>query len=706
MTAYAPEAYFGTGASSSSSKMHSNHNSAAEDSAIDAYATRVIRQHCPQEYWDACGDVGPYITSLLRCAEVSSASHVTQLGEYESLIELLEDQCTMARDNAEETLTCIADAICKGQVPPEADDHQQEPAFLSSSWSPASTFDLNMLKSALPPKSRDLESSTALNKNIETTTAPSSLLDQASSSTTTPSNQLNTSGFGPSPLKPDNLIPFDLLGVLDDPAPAQDGILEQQQQEQQLNPYINVNSSSFPGLVSQNTSASSSPPMESQEESTESHALVEAFPPLGAAAAATSTSKTTTTTNGASKKARGGKKPPKNSQADKDLAASLFRPARPRQNSIVSSEGDNDSNSASHLRSSSSQLQFNESNSTATFTHQQWESAVEILLSMNVDLSEEAAQDAARLANADFNVAQYIVDAAVSAPPVCRHMLHDGCYRSDCQFSHDVEGHTCAFWLRGRCGKGPSCKFLHGFHEKLLQGIPVMTTTNSQPQIPPMMMVPAPPSSGNSSSTWGTNNPSAAPTAPFQSGSWTPEPSPFLTGGMAATQQDGGNNNNNSFARIALTGYDKNKFVASDTNYHRPPSSASSLLNNPPTVKIPQFLWNPHENRDSSAFYISDPLERYAQVSSTQPRDDVIDLHFQSTKTFPTVLETILPEKLQQFHEIWIVTGTGHHVGSSTHQKGGGALEQAVFGWLHEQGYHFYRGKDRNGLGGAILVKG
>ena len=65
----------------------------------------------------------------------------------------------------------------------------------------------------------------------------------------------------------------------------------------------------------------------------------------------------------------------------------------------------------------------------------------------------------------------------------------------------------------------------------------------------------------------------------------------------------------------------------------------------------------------------------------------------------------MLPKKLFDFPEIWVVTGTGHHVGDKTHQKGGGALEKAVIGWLATEGYSFLRGRDKNGMGGAVLVK-
>ena len=83
----------------------------------------------------------------------------------------------------------------------------------------------------------------------------------------------------------------------------------------------------------------------------------------------------------------------------------------------------------------------------------------------------------------------------------------------------------------------------------------------------------------------------------------------------------------------------------------------------------------------------------------------MIDLHYQSTKTFGVVLAQVLPEKLKEYDSVWVVTGSGHHVGSKTHQKGGGALESAVLSWLSTEGYDFVRGRDRNGHGGAVLVR-
>ena len=99
------------------------------------------------------------------------------------------------------------------------------------------------------------------------------------------------------------------------------------------------------------------------------------------------------------------------------------------------------------------------------------EQTTQLLLSIHVDLSYDAVNAASTLAQADVNLAMYAIEQALSAPPVCRHMLYDGCYRSDCHFSHDVDSHTCSFWMRGRCGKGASCRFLHGFAKCLIEGV-------------------------------------------------------------------------------------------------------------------------------------------------------------------------------------------------------------------------------------------
>ena len=107
-------------------------------------------------------------------------------------------------------------------------------------------------------------------------------------------------------------------------------------------------------------------------------------------------------------------------------------------------------------------------NSIPALFQEQLDSAVQILLAMNYDVCEEAAHEAALVSKADVDVAQHVINEAV-APPVCRHLMNRGCYRSDCHYSHDVDGQTCLFYLRRRCNanrKGEACRFMHGFSEK------------------------------------------------------------------------------------------------------------------------------------------------------------------------------------------------------------------------------------------------
>ena len=70
------------------------------------------------------------------------------------------------------------------------------------------------------------------------------------------------------------------------------------------------------------------------------------------------------------------------------------------------------------------------------------------------------------------------------------------------------------------------------------------------------------------------------------------------------------------------------------------------------------------------------------------------------------MLEAVLPEKLRDHGEVWIVTGSGHHVNRTSHQKGGGVLENSLIGWLTTNDYEITKGRDKNGHGGAVLVHG
>eukprot|EP00543_Licmophora_paradoxa_P010759 CAMPEP_0202467942 /NCGR_PEP_ID=MMETSP1360-20130828/73686_1 /ASSEMBLY_ACC=CAM_ASM_000848 /TAXON_ID=515479 /ORGANISM="Licmophora paradoxa, Strain CCMP2313" /LENGTH=693 /DNA_ID=CAMNT_0049092667 /DNA_START=170 /DNA_END=2251 /DNA_ORIENTATION=- len=687
--------------SSISSSIHNNtarNNSttvmnrvAANESVIDAYATKILKTKSPPE---ACIDdsLGPYVTSLLRCSLSPPTEDVKDLPEFDSLMELVQEHCTLDSNDAMEVLEIIAKAVRTEEVPIEEEPHS--PIGLLGA----------MLENA------DLSSPTkfTLQKNdIDSVTQTVSEANTALANVVTP-------------LKPDRLIPLDLL---DDP----------------LTP--------TPKKLHQNKNILPSP---------------DPFPPLGAnkSSAPNKSKPSVVTTSGPNTQK-------KNQEDSKQLAASLFHQSRSRQASIDESYGISPSQSTGEGAMGLAQHATYESQ----FYNQQIESTVDILLSMNPDLSENAASKAATMANGDINVAQYIVDTAVSAPPVCRHLLNDGCYRSDCQYSHDVEGHTCLFWLRGRCGKGENgCRFYHGFSTKILEGLNQYSWSeskednhfsggmmNQKPHASPMSIPGA------------LSQPMAIPTKNlvshnFQLASSGPQSDGFMFGSLPNMQASGGfgssafslpgnpgflspslqsppgigapvswespsidnqmrdlsigssnNNSNNiapppapgpnpsgfSFASIAASIGNNDQIFVEKHKSNGPNKSSYKMK---PT-KIPQDVWSPHINRSSDAFHIIDPMDRYNEVTKSVSRRDVVDLHFQSIKTFPVILETILPKKLQQHGEVWIVTGSGHHVDNRTHQKGGGALENAVLQWLEQEGYYHSRGRDRNGHGGCVLVK-
>jgi hypothetical protein len=359
------------------------------------------------------------------------------------------------------------------------------------------------------------------------------------------------------------------------------------------------------------------------------------------------------------------------------------------------------------------------------------------------------------MANNNVILAQYIISSAFTQMPICKHLLNDGkCYRADCTFNHIIDHHTCVFWMKSRgCSKRDSaldrCRFLHGFSPKLLENIPehiqiqaaaVNHTGNNNSSITPYR---------NVRDFYATSVPNNNITAPTSNNHYP------------SNNNITGSSNVKSFANIASQGYSTQKSftepqpqVAQGNIPTTTVAAIQQVVQQLPTMLIPQNLWQAHENRDASAFYISDPLERYYTVSgattattsmvSTKKTHNIIDLHYQSIKTFTVVLDTILPDKLallsppsdsrsqspgNHSHNtsgIWIITGTGHHVNTQrTHQKGGSTLESAVLEYLiinyilrssddnnsgslianRTNKYRIYKGRDRNGKGGAIFIQ-
>jgi hypothetical protein len=719
--------------STSSPPTHTHRRAVSNSHAIDTYAQTVLEKHCLSQGEQIPDDsLGPYITSLLRASDQivdGQVLDVCQLDEFDSLVELLQEHCSCSAAEATTCLQKITTSVSTGHVP--------APAAAQDPYGTSGFDTMETLRNALPENKNNAAGALPLESpTISAATAGSQDDDDDENFPPLSSGGTNASeSLLISPTQADTLIPFDLMEDADDQ--PQEGPQQQEQQQPQQEKALPV-------------------PLE-QRQQQQQQKQQDPFPPLGTPTVSMSRKKSAGTSSAStiSKTKTSHKKASHRGAQSSELAAMLFRPARLRISSIDEEGATTTPDSSPNMTAQPAPaVQDTPADSIGTATsvvaasgagsavsvdqqqqqqqHQQelqWHSVVEMLLSMNHDVSEEVAGVAAVTAGLDVNVAQYLIDEASSAAPVCRHLLTSGCYRSDCTFSHDVLAHTCTFWLRGRCGKGDMCRFLHGFNEALLQDIypaqqPMMMMAPQQSMystgavIPPEQMPYSHPSASGMMHAFdlpqqqqvlsgGAYSPSSSLSSSY------PKSGGFMGGGaswesLAVTEVSAGPpassssapSSSFSFANIASQGYnDTSSFPRSQAP---PGHSAPPVV---PTVRIPQDLWNPHENRDSSFFYIADPIERYRKVAVTVRREDILDLHFQSTKTFPVVLSTVLPEKLAHSEQIWIVMGTGHHVGSKTHQKGGGALETSVVAWLTDEGYVFARGRDRNGQGGAVLVK-
>lgn len=743
--------------STSENTTHRPSRAVSSSQAIDTYAQSVLEQHCVRQDVQIPDDsLGPYITSLLRASDiVESGRSVESLDEFDSLQELLQEHCNMNPAEAANSLQKIATSVRTGHIPAVNDEYG------------ISGFEtMQILRNALPENNSNnnalaFESNTATGDGADITTAGSP--DDNDDENFPPLSIAVSSAAESlliSPTQADTLIPFDLLGEGlddDDPSPSI---------KQRIRAESSASGSSGCSSIPQHSKQPQGGPQQQQDnalpvplEQQQQQKQQDAFPPLGTPIVTMSRKKSAGRGSGSastsSKTKTSNKKASHRGTQASELAAMLFQPARARISSIDEEAAvtpntspsmtaqltppmqDLPAAAASVAAGAGSVVSMDEEHQQ--YQQLQWHAVVEMLLSMNHDISEEVAGVAAVTADLDVNVAQYLIDEASSAAPVCRHLLTSGCYRSDCTFSHDVLGHTCVFWLRGRCGKGDSCRFLHGFNEKLLQDIyppvaqqQVMMMSPPQPtystgvDAPPeqapylhpsasgMMHAFDLPQQQQALSGGGYSSSSLSSSYPNNSGfmgggasweppavtdtSWDPPTATDTSAGPPASSSPSAPSF--SFANIASQGYnDTSSFLSSQAQ------SGPATPPVVPTVRIPQDLWNPHENRDSSLFNIADPIERYRKVALTVRRGDILDLHFQSTKTFPFVLSAILPEKLAHSEEVWIVMGTGHHVGSKTHQKGGGALETSVVSWLTHEGYVFARGRDRNGQGGAVLVK-
>lgn len=300
------------------------------------------------------------------------------------------------------------------------------------------------------------------------------------------------------------------------------------------------------------------------------------------------------------------------------------------------------------------------------------------------------------LMDVDMEDAIRLVKQVLEEAPICRHFMENGCYRSDCRYSHNLDV-TCKFWLRGNC-RNNQCSFKHGWtlpprRKPVAEPLkPTTCTLQTVPQTVPQAVPRTIPQIVPQ--TVPQTVPQAAPrTVPQIAHQIAPQNVP------QSVSQHRPQLLTQPASSVAGT-----YAAALVSPASRPPVIVVPKAVRPETVPIPADLWV--EERDPQAFQIPDPLERfrYVEQHSAGKRSDVLDLHYQSTRTAVVVLEALLPERLKQHGSVWVATGTGHHVVQQSHQRKGGLLLQVVQQWLREQGYSFKLGVDGSGHSGAVLV--
>lgn len=543
------------GSTSSSTTASATSKSYATEIAIDAHAARLLRQNSPPE---ACIDssLGPYVTSILRRSSLGNIAN----GDDNELIELLEGQCQMNRDNARDVLASIALAVQTGVVPIStssdnaakgsdngsgdsgekimtrsrskslgAEPAAQQYEFLGKILQDAMTLPMPLPARVDPPKPFvDLSNTPTSNYplmedqfssgglmsngyNNRRTKKRSVTFDDTYSTqhdTTYATAQLPNQEFWSS------LTPFEeehqlggILGVLD--LEEYDEKEERQTENaavvvDKVEPLrIDLSHETANIIPTKRGDSDANGEKKSRTEELQSEAKhnilgnnLGDFPDLNTSA----NSNSITRTDAPKHQSRKGKKSSK--REANDLAAALFRPSRPRSNSLMdqhhrpvtarprscslalssgrgsplSSGSSSPKNALDFLSPSSTPFCHASGNNTPEMN-----STIQLLLTLNSHLGHEAATLASQLADGDLNLAQHLIEAARSDPSsgslggrsqvrVCRHELRGTCYQADCQYSHDLRGVTCLFWLKGRC-RGSNCRFLHGFEESMFEGI-------------------------------------------------------------------------------------------------------------------------------------------------------------------------------------------------------------------------------------------
>eukprot|EP00581_Thalassiosira_minuscula_P014782 CAMPEP_0183721136 /NCGR_PEP_ID=MMETSP0737-20130205/13525_1 /TAXON_ID=385413 /ORGANISM="Thalassiosira miniscula, Strain CCMP1093" /LENGTH=547 /DNA_ID=CAMNT_0025951107 /DNA_START=55 /DNA_END=1695 /DNA_ORIENTATION=- len=498
---------------------NAGNQSHATEIAVDAHATRLLLQHSPPE---ACVDssLGPYVASVLR-DNLRMPPGTASSDASRDLIELLESHCQISPEVAQEVLSSISLAVQTGDVPGKGATNgiggdTDMPSTRSRSKSlgaePASAYDVEFLGKLLRDTMATNIQDPLRPRPMNTMTMTGSLL--SSSAPTTDNYFFSLGNALPTPVADgaiNQCVPIPKRERFKQRSVTFDETVSSQHYDSSqfgtscpavVSPMISLMPSPLNRVISEEDSPLFEPlggildildmegedeekkqPTDSvpnkgtdREKENEMEALQKEsngnnLPPRLELKGKVGNRASTTNIGRNSKKIQ-------KSEAN-DLAAALFRPSRPRSNSMpISTSSYNNapipSRNDNHIDNATSK---NAAELNAT---------VQLLLTLNSSLGREAATLASQMTDGDLNLAQYLIEAARSYSSsgirrtgsqdqqrrsrICRHELRGMCYRYDCPYSHDLNSVTCLFWLKGRC-REKKCRFLHGFADSLREGI-------------------------------------------------------------------------------------------------------------------------------------------------------------------------------------------------------------------------------------------
>lgn len=133
-------------------------HSQAIEIAVDAHASRLIREHSPEEAFVDYSSLGPYVTECLRSTNAKNATN--------DLIELLEGQCQMTRDTASMVIANIDRAVRTGDVLVEGDDKKRTNKKSDLGGSGGGDHDGGMNNTSLDDMSSGSETRRARSKSL------------------------------------------------------------------------------------------------------------------------------------------------------------------------------------------------------------------------------------------------------------------------------------------------------------------------------------------------------------------------------------------------------------------------------------------------------------------------------------------------------------------------------------------------------------